>query len=65
MGKRTPQDGLRDWEEAQNLDDLVMDKREGKRANKAKAKRRNRRYENRLLRGSIDILDLDNDEDTL
>ncbi|WP_069792113.1 hypothetical protein A5482_011850 [Cyanobacterium sp. IPPAS B-1200] len=62
MGKRTPQDGLPHWEEAQHLDDIVMDKREGKRANKAKAKRRNRRYENRLLRGTIDILDL-HDED--
>ncbi|MGY6529651.1 MAG: hypothetical protein ACXITR_06945 [Cyanobacterium sp.] len=59
MGKRTPQTGLPDWEDAQNLDDIVIDKREGKRANKAKAKRRNRRYENRLLRGTIDVLDLD------
>ncbi|MEL6224247.1 MAG: hypothetical protein AAFR31_16555 [Cyanobacteria bacterium J06627_8] len=57
MGKRTPQSGLDDWDEANNLDEIVVDKRQTKRASKAKAKRRDRRYENRLLRSAVDDLD--------
>lgn len=36
--------------EAKDLDKVVKDKRQAKRANKRKAIRRNRRYENKLLR---------------
>ncbi|RZM77859.1 hypothetical protein [Leptolyngbya iicbica] len=60
MGKRTPQSGLSSWEEAPALDELVVDKRPTKRAGRAKARRRDRRYENRLLRTTLDITpDLD------
>lgn len=54
MGKRTPQAGLEDWDEAQLLDDVVIDKRHSKRAGRAKARRRDRRYENRLLRTTLE-----------
>ena len=47
MGKRTAQTGML-WDEAQDLDELIQDKRSGKRANSAKGRRRKRRYENRL-----------------
>tara|TARA_B100001093_G_scaffold520524_1_gene617653 strand:+ start:1357 stop:1542 length:186 start_codon:yes stop_codon:yes gene_type:complete len=36
-------------EEAKDLDSIVNDKRKRKRANKKKATRRNRRYQNNLL----------------
>jgi hypothetical protein len=36
-------------EEAKDLDSVVNDKRKRKRANKKKATRRNRRYQNNLL----------------
>lgn len=59
MAKRTSQKGLADWEEAQNLDQVVVDKRQFKRAGRTKGRRRDRRYENRLLRTTLDILTLD------
>ena len=62
MGKRTPQTGLGNWEEIQNLDEIVVDKRQSKRAGRAKARRRDRRYENRLLRTTLDELDISPDE---
>jgi hypothetical protein len=49
MAGRTPQTGLGGWDEAQDLDNLVQDKRSTKRANGSKRRRRNRRYENRML----------------
>ena len=49
MGKRTAQTGLPDWDDAPDLSKMVSDKRKGKRANPAKGRRRNRRYENRML----------------
>lgn len=49
MGKRTSPSDLRSWDDAPDLDHLVVDKRSGKRATPAKARRRNRRYEKRLL----------------
>ncbi|MGD1861236.1 MAG: hypothetical protein ACFB0E_14840 [Leptolyngbyaceae cyanobacterium] len=58
MGKRTPQSGLSSWEDAQELDDIVVDKRPAKRAGRAKGRRRDRRYENRLLRTTLDNVDL-------
>ena len=54
MGKRTSQTGMPDWGDAQDLDELVQDKRSGKRANLAKGRRRNRRYENRLLSAQLE-----------
>jgi hypothetical protein len=62
MGKRTPQTGLSDWDDANYLNDLVIDKRQAKRAGRAKARRRDRRYENRLLRSTIDALEVDENE---
>ena len=59
MGKRTSQTGMPNWDDAQDLDDLVQDKRSGKRANSAKGRRRNRRYENRLLNAQLDQTDFD------
>ncbi|OKH15173.1 hypothetical protein [[Limnothrix rosea] IAM M-220] len=62
MGKRTPQKGLNDVAEAQALKEIVVDQRSAKRATKAKGRRRDRRYENRLLRTTVDLLDDDADE---
>jgi hypothetical protein len=48
--KRTAQDPIDQHpDDLQDLDKLVVDKRSGKRATSAKGRRRNRRYENRLL----------------
>ena len=54
MAKRTTQTGLPNWEDAEDINHLVKDKRTGKRGTPAKARRRNRRYENRILRSQID-----------
>ncbi|MEO1093845.1 MAG: hypothetical protein AAFX01_02955 [Cyanobacteria bacterium J06638_28] len=62
MGKRTPQAGLDNWDDAPNLDHIVADKRSAKRAGRAKGRRRDRRYENRLLRTTTDSFDLDVDD---
>jgi len=59
MSKRTPQHTLPDAEDAQDLDEIVIDNRDTKRATKSKGRRRNRRYENRLLRNTLDLLDDD------
>ncbi|MEO0868519.1 MAG: hypothetical protein AAFY17_08735 [Cyanobacteria bacterium J06642_11] len=59
MGKRTSQTGIPNWEDAQDLNALVQDKRSGKRANSAKGRRRNRRYENRLISAQLEQADLD------
>ncbi|MEL6439994.1 MAG: hypothetical protein AAFQ80_12160 [Cyanobacteria bacterium J06621_8] len=61
MGKRTPQTGWNNLDDAQHLDEIVVDGRSSKRAGKAKGRRRDRRYENRLLRTTIELLD-DTDE---
>lgn len=47
--KRTSTDAIQTWDDANDLELLVVDKRAGKRANAAKARRRNRRYGKRLL----------------
>ncbi len=47
--KRTDKDTLSDINDAPDLQRLVQDKRSIKRATSAKATRRNRRYENRIL----------------
>lgn len=54
MTKRTSPHDLQGWDDAQDLDHIVQDKRDAKRATPAKGRRRNRRYENRLLRFQID-----------
>ena len=47
--KRTDNKTLSDINDAPDLQQLVHDKRSQKRATSAKASRRNRRYENRIL----------------
>jgi hypothetical protein len=54
MTKRTSPNDIQGWDDAQDLDYIVVDKREAKRANGAKRRRRNRRYENRLLNSQLD-----------
>ena len=48
MTRRTYEADAEHIETADDLDDLVQDKREGWRANSSKARRRQRRYKNRL-----------------
>lgn len=58
--KRTYNDTLSDLTDAPDLQHLVQDKRSLKRATSAKGRRRNRRYENRILSAqSPDGSDLD------
>lgn len=49
MTKRTSPNDLQNWDDAQDINHIVVDKRSVKRATPAKARRRNRRYEKRLL----------------
>ena len=53
MPKRTYTTDLNDWDEATDLHHIVKDKRASKRANSEKARRRNRRYEKRLLNAQL------------
>jgi hypothetical protein len=48
MPRRTYEGDAREIESADDLDELVVDKRAGWRANAAKARRRQRRYKKRL-----------------
>jgi hypothetical protein len=60
--KRTTQQPIDHPDDIQDLDALIVDKRSGKRATSAKGRRRNRRYENRLLNAqTLDELDPDGD----
>ena len=52
--KRTQISDFTKIEQADDLKRLVKDKRKGKRANKSKAKRRNRHYQKTLLRQIIE-----------
>jgi len=61
MAKRTSPKDLQNWDDAQDLNHLVNDKRSHKRATPAKGRRRNRRYENRLLKAQLENDDLDED----
>ncbi|NJO79282.1 MAG: hypothetical protein HC827_12675 [Cyanobacteria bacterium RM1_2_2] len=63
MVKRTSIHDLQGWDDAPDLDHLVKDKRSGKRATPAKARRRNRRYENRLLNAQVNELIEPDDDD--
>lgn len=49
MPRRTSPNDARFVETADDLDDIVTDKREGWRANAAKARRRQRRYKKKLI----------------
>ena len=61
MPRRTYEADGRRVEVADDLDDLVSDKREGWRATPAKARRRQRRYGKRLTK-TILIEDIDRDD---
>lgn len=52
--KRTSNKTLSDLSDAPDLNHLVQDKRGQKRATSSKGRRRNRRYENRLLNSQAD-----------
>ncbi|MBW4443664.1 MAG: hypothetical protein KME10_21015 [Plectolyngbya sp. WJT66-NPBG17] len=54
MTKRTSPNDLQSWDDAQDIDHLVKDNRSHKRATPAKGRRRNRRYENRLLKSQLE-----------
>ncbi|MGD1849637.1 MAG: hypothetical protein ACFCBU_03200 [Cyanophyceae cyanobacterium] len=47
--KRTSVSDIKTWDDANDLERVVVDKRSYKRANAAKGRRRNRRYGKRLL----------------
>jgi hypothetical protein len=53
MPKRTYTTDLQTWDDAQDLAHIVKDKRAQKRATDEKARRRNRRYEKRLLNAQL------------
>jgi hypothetical protein len=55
MTRRTYEADGRRVEVAQDLDDLVSDKREGWRATPAKARRRQRRYGKRLTKTILSV----------
>ena len=61
MPRRTYEADGRRVEVAEDLDELVSDKREGWRATPAKARRRQRRYAKRLTK-TILIGDIDRDD---
>lgn len=54
MAKRTSDNDVQAWDDAQNLDFIVVDKRAHKRANGAKRRLSNRRYENRQINSQLD-----------
>jgi hypothetical protein len=55
--RRTSIDSLQGPDDAPDLAHVVTDKRSGKRATSAKGRRRNRRYENRLLSAQVQSLE--------
>ena len=61
MTRRTYEADAEQIETADDLDDLVQDKREGWRANSSKARRRQRRYKKRLINELLKI-DYSDDE---
>ena len=61
MTSRTYEADAEYIETADDLDDLVHDKREGWRANSSKARRRQRRYKNRMT-GELLKMDYSDDE---
>ncbi len=63
MPKRTYTTDLNNWDDASDLHLIVKDKRASKRATEAKARRRNRRYEKRLLNAQLKKTKLDDTSD--
>ena len=63
MTRRTYEADAEHIETADDLDDLVHDKREGWRANSSKARRRQRRYKKRLTNELLRI-DYSDDDNT-
>jgi hypothetical protein len=63
--KRTDNDTLSDISDAPDLQRLVQDKRSGKRATSEKGRRRNRRYENRILNARVQEALGDEDRDPI
>ena len=61
MTRRTYEADAEHIETADDLDDLVQDKREGWRANSSKARRRQRRYKKRLTNELLRMDHLDED----
>lgn len=59
--KRTQIDDYKKIENADDLEEVVKDKRTAKRANKKKARRRNRHYNKNLLRQLTDHYDQENE----
>ncbi len=55
MPRRTSLKDARDVAEANDLEDIVQDKRAGWRANPAKARRRQRRYKKRLTQALVGV----------
>lgn len=53
MPKRTYTTDIKTWDDALDLHHIVKDKRASKRATDEKARRRNRRYEKRLLNAQL------------
>jgi hypothetical protein len=63
--KRTDNKTLSDINDAPDLHKLVQDKRSQKRATNAKASRRNRRYENRILSSHTEAEFNDREDETI
>jgi hypothetical protein len=63
--KRTDNKTLSDINDAPDLHKLVQDKRSQKRATNAKASRRNRRYENRILSSHTEDEFNDREDETI
>lgn len=57
MTKRTSPKDIQNLDDVQDLDVIVVDKRSLKRANGEKRRRRNRRYENRLLNLQVESIE--------
>ena len=61
MARRTQETDAEQIETADDLDDLVQDKRDGWRANSSKARRRQRRFKKRLTNELLRMDDSDDD----
>lgn len=53
MTKRTSINDIQSWDDAQDIEQIVIDKRSTKTANPSKRRRRNRRYEKRLINAQL------------
>jgi len=64
MPKRTYTTDIKTWDDALDLHHIVKDKRAAKRATDEKARRRNRRYEKRLLNAQLKKTKFSDESDT-